>query len=157
LPNSYLRGCVALARGDPAGARPFFEAARTGMETEARAFPLDAFRQAQLGLLYAYLGRKEEALRQGRHAIELLPESRDAYFGASLSGLLAVIHARVGEANEALTLIDRLLTTPGPLSQVFEGSITLSELRLRWQWDPLRNDSRFQKIVAGPEPRTRYH
>ena len=113
LPKSYLLGCVALARGDAAKARPLLEAACAPMETEVRNVPLDAFRQAHLGLLYAYLGRKEDALRQGRRAVELLPESKDAYYGPGVAGLLALIYARTGEPDQALTLIERLLKTPG--------------------------------------------
>jgi len=157
LPKGYLLGCIALARGEPQRAQPLFEGALTAMEVEARSFPLDAFRQAQLGLLYAGLGHKEDALRQGRHAVELLPESKDSFYGPSLCGLLALIYARTGEPDQAIALIERLLTVPGPVSQVFEGSMTLSELRLRWQWDPLRGDPRFQKILTGPEPKTVYH
>lgn len=154
LPKSYLLGCIALARGDSARAKPFFESARVAMETEALAFPRDPFRQAQLGLLYAYLGRKEDSLRLGRRAVELLPESKDAYYGPSVSGLLALIYARNGEGGQAIALIERLLKLPGPLSPVFEGSITVSDLRLRWQWDPLRKDPRFHKILTGTEPKT---
>ncbi len=124
------------------------------METEALTFPRDPFRQAHLGLLYAYLGRNEDSLRLGRRAVELLPESKDAYYGPSVSGLLALIYARTGEPDQALALIERLLVLPGPLSPVFEGSITLSDLRLRWQWDPLRKNSRFQKIISSAEPKT---
>ncbi|MEO7725510.1 MAG: hypothetical protein ABIU29_12635, partial [Chthoniobacterales bacterium] len=154
LPKSYLLGCIATARGEPARAQPYFEAARSGWEAEALAFPLDPSRHGQLGLLYAYLGRKEDALREGRRAIELRPESQDAYLSPTLSGMLAMIYARTGEPDQALALIEHLLTIPGPW--VFEGSMTLSDLRLRWQWDPLRNDPRFRKILAEPEPKTIY-
>ncbi|MEO7166974.1 MAG: tetratricopeptide repeat protein, partial [Chthoniobacterales bacterium] len=156
LPKSYLLGCIALARGEVARAQPLFEAGRTAMESEVRDFPLDAFRHAQLGLLYAYLGRKEDALREGRRAVELLPESKDAYFGSDVSAYLALIYARSGEPDQALELIERLLVTAGPVTRVFEPSITFQELRLRWQWDPLRGNPRFQKLLAGPEPKTVY-
>ena len=154
LPKSYLLGCIALARAEPARAKPLFESARVAMEAEALAFPRDAFRQGHLGLLYAYLGRKEDAIRLGRLAVELSPESKDAYYGPSVSGLLTLIYARTGEPDQALQLIERLLKLPGPVSPVFEGSITVNDLRLRWQWDPLRKDPRFQKIIAGAEPKT---
>jgi TolB-like protein len=154
LPKSYLLGCIALARGEPARAKPFFESARVAMENEALAFPRDPFRQAHLGLLYAHLGRAADSIRLGRLAVELLPESKDAYYGPSVSGLLALIYARNGEPDQALMLIERLLKLPGPLSPVFEGSITVSDLRLRWQWDPLRKDPRFKKIVTSTEPKT---
>ncbi len=71
--------------------------------------------------------------------------------------MLALIYARAGEPDQAIGLIERLLPLPGPLSQVFEGSITSSDLRLRWQWDPLRKNARFQKILAAPEPKTLYN
>lgn len=157
LPKAYLLGCIKLAAGDTERAQPIFEEARQAMETESVTFPMDAFRQAELGLLYAYLGRKEDAHRQGRRAIELLPESKDAFYGPCLSGLLALIYARTGDSEQAIALLERLLTVAGPISQVFEASITASDLRLRWQWDPLRDHPRFQKLLAGPEPKTIYH
>jgi hypothetical protein len=60
-----------------------------------------------------------------------------------------LVYAQSGEVDQALALIERLLTTPA-------GNITLAELRLSWEWDPLRRDPRFQKIVEGPEPKTIY-
>ncbi len=156
LPKSYLLGCIALARGDSTRAQPLFEAARIDMEAEVSNFPLDAFRHAQLGLLYGYLGRKEDALREGRRGVELLPESLDAYFGPNVSAYLALIYARSGEPDQALELIERLLVTAGPSTRVFEPSITFQELRLRWQWDPLRGNPRFQKLLQGLEPKTVY-
>ncbi|MEY2531823.1 MAG: hypothetical protein QOI96_1908, partial [Verrucomicrobiota bacterium] len=154
LSKGYLLGCIALAQGEPARARPLFETARAGVEAETLAVPLDPFRHAQLGLLYAYLGRKADALREGYRAIEILPESKDAFSGPRVAGLLALIFARTGELDQSITLIERLLTTPAAVDG--EGSITLSELRLRWQWDPLRENPRFQKLLAGPEPKTVY-
>jgi hypothetical protein len=63
----------------------------------------------------------------------------------------------VGEQDQAITLIERLLTTPGPVQGLdFPQNITLAELRLRWEWDSLRSNPRFQKILAAPEPKTIY-
>ena len=157
LPKTYLLGCIALAQVDQAKAESLFNAALPSMETDARTFPLDAFRQAQLGLLYAFLGRKEDALRQGRRAVEILPESKDAFYGSCLSGLLALICARTGEVDEALRLVEHLLTIPGPVSQVFDGSMTINDLRLRWPWDSLRDHPRFRQLLDGPESPTTYH
>ena len=154
IPKDYMLGCVALANGEPARAQTLFEAARPTMEAAVLSAPPEPFGHAWLGVLYAYLGRKEDALREGRRAVTLLPESTDAVYGPSLSGMLALIYARTGELDQAVALIERLLTTPGSRGKAFEGNITLTELRLRWQWDPLRSDRRFQKIIAGPEPET---
>jgi tetratricopeptide (TPR) repeat protein len=149
-PKSFYQGCVALARGDTESARTFFEQVRSMFEAGVRNRPdAPTFHNAS-GLLYAYMGRKEEAIRESRRAVELCPESKDALAGAGYEATLAVVYARTGEPDQAIGLIERLLSTPAA-----EG-ITLAELRLRWVWDPLRNDPRFQKILAGPEPKTIY-
>jgi tetratricopeptide (TPR) repeat protein len=156
VPRSYFLGCVAVARGDPEHARGALDGARAIMEAELATAPQEPFRHAQLGLLYAFLGRKEDALRAGRRAVELWPIEKDAIYGAQMLGLLAVIYAWTGERDQAIELLERLLVTPGAVLPAFEGSITLAELRMRWQWDPLRADPRFQKILQSPEPRTIY-
>ena len=63
--------------------------------------------------IYAYLGRTEDAVREGRRGAELKPESKDALDGAQIAAFLALIYARSGKIHEAMTLIERLLTTPG--------------------------------------------
>lgn len=156
VPKAYLLGCVALARGDVAQAQPIFEEARLRMESEAGAAPLEPFRHAQLGLLYALMQRKEEAICEGERAVELTPIGKDAIYGAQVLALLAVIYAQTFERDRAIALIERLLVTPAAVLPAFEGSITLHELRLRWHWDPLRGDPRFQKLLEGPEPATNY-
>ena len=68
-----------------------------------------------LGLLYAYMNRKEDAIREGRRAVELEPESKNAFHGAGWAANLALVYALVGEQDQAITLIERLLSTPGPV------------------------------------------
>jgi tetratricopeptide (TPR) repeat protein len=109
--------------------------------------PCSAERHANLGLCYAFMGRKEDAIREGRRAVELKPESKDAYDGAIMNCFLALIYARVGENDLAIPLIERLLRTPGAVDTV-NYSITLNDLKFRWEWDPLRNDPRFQKLIS---------
>ena len=63
-------------------------------------------------------------------------------------------HALVGEPDQAITLMERLLSAPGPVAYSdFPNNMTLADLRLRWEWDPLRSDPRVQKILAGSEPK----
>jgi hypothetical protein len=105
---------------------------------------------ANLGLLYAFMGRKEPAIREGQRSVELAPESKDAVIGPWMAGYLAMIYTRVGEIDFALPLLEHLLSVPGQVDRP-NCSITLSDLRRRWQWDPLRSDSRFQKILSQPQ------
>jgi TolB-like protein/class 3 adenylate cyclase/Tfp pilus assembly protein PilF len=153
LPKSYLQGCIDLVRKDTAGAQTNFEAARPALEKTVADSPQDAIRHGQLGLLYAFMGKKEDALREGRRAVELKPVARDVIEGAVAQAFQALIFARTGETDNAISEIERLLTTPFAVDYA-DDSITLSDLRTRWEWDPLRNDPRFQKILASPEPRT---
>src|SRR6266446_3996263 len=155
LPKSYLQACVFLVRGDTAKAQAEFEAARPAIEKLVADSPRDGTRRAQLGLLYAFLGRKEDALREGKQAMELKPITHDVIEGAIVEAFYALTCARLGLTDEAITRIERLLTTPFAVDYADE-SITLNDLRQRWEWDPLRNDPHFQKIIAGPEPKTIY-
>lgn len=157
-PKTFFLGRVALARGDGESAQRFFTAALPEIEAWAREHPSEAQPHAIVGLVYAYLGRKEDAIREGRRAIELEPESQNAFHGAAQAANLALIYARTGQADLALDLIERLLVTPGPVQWPdHPETMTLADLRLRWDWDPLRSHPRFQKILAAPEPRTIFH
>jgi len=146
-PKSFLAGCTALARGDSGLAGKSFEAARKVFESAVTEAPGSADRHANAGLCYAFMGRKDDAIREGRRAVELKPESKDAYDGAIMNCFLALIYARVGENDLAIPLIERLLRTPGAVDTV-NYSITVNDLKTRWEWDPLRNDPRFQKLVS---------
>ncbi len=148
--KNFYTGLVALARGDTSSAHVLLEQVRTLNESAARDHPNDPKFHAALGQLYAWLGRKDDAVRESQRAVELCPESKDAVEGPRYLGDLALVYARTGEADRAIPLLERLLTTPAA------SGITLAELRLRWEWDPLRSDQRFQKILAAPEPKTIY-
>ena len=94
-------------------------------------------------------------MREGRRALELKPISKDVIEGAVVEAFLTMIYAHTGPPDEAIARIERLLTVPFAVDYCDE-SITFSDLRTRWEWDPLRKDPRFQKIIAGPEPKTVY-
>ncbi len=156
--KSFLQGRLARARGDTASALRHFAAATPAFEASARARPDVASHHADLGLLYAYQGRKEDALRESLRAVELEPENQDAFHGALMAGNLAATYALIGETDRALLLIERLLATPGPVETTDSpANITLADLRLRPEWDALRKDPRFQRILSSPEPRTILH
>jgi len=109
------------------------------LEREIEAKPHDFLLHIALGHTYALLGRKEEAMRAGEQAVELMPISKDAVDGPDQAIELAKIYSRVGEADKALDLIDELLAIPSWLS--------VGLLRLDPVWDPLRDHPRFQALL----------
>ena len=154
--KTFDSGLVALARGDSAAGHTLLEKVRPIFEGNAQSHPDDPTFKARLGVLYAYLGRKEDALRESRRAVELCPENKDAIEGPGYLANLAWVYAVTGETEEAVTLLEHLLTTPTTLGNSFLPGVTLADLRLSWRWDRLRNNARFQKILASPEPKTVY-
>jgi len=138
-PKAFLEGTIYLQLGDQGKAHAAFEQARIVAERLVRDAPDDPGRHAQLGAVLAGLGKKADAVNEGKKAVELLPESQDAFDGPQATAALAEIYAWVGEHDEAVRLLDHLLTVPGGL--------TVPTLKLDPVWDPLRKDSRFQALI----------
>jgi TolB-like protein/Tfp pilus assembly protein PilF len=148
-PRTFFEGCIALAQGDVPAAQKYFQDAQPVFEDAVKEAPSSAIRHANLGWFYAFMGRKEDAIREGRRAVELKPESKDAVDGVIVNCYLALIYARVGEKDLAFPLLARLLKTPGAVDSV-DYSITVNDLKHRWEWDPIRSDPRFQKLFEKP-------
>ena len=124
--------------------------ARTELEEELRVHPDDMGLLSDLGLIDAALGRKEEALSEGRRAMELAPTAQEAMFGSytnegCVKRSFAMICAWAGERELALEQLEAVTKIPGGPSY--------GELRLDPMWDPLRGDPRFEKIVASLAPK----
>jgi serine/threonine-protein kinase len=147
FPRTWCEGVIARATGDDAGARAAFTQARSELEKIVRDQPDYAEELSVLGMTDAALGWKEEAIREGRRAVELLPVSKDAITGAHLLEHLAVIYAWTGEKDLAL---DELESTAG-----IPGELNYGSLRLHPFWDPLRGDARFEKIVTSLAPNSK--
>ncbi len=139
IPRSFLEGVLYTYLSDRKKARAAFEQARPIAEQSLRESPDDASRHVTLGLILAGLGEKDAAIAQGKRAVELLPESQDAFDGPKTTVALAQIYAWTGETDQALQLLDRSLSTPN--------GVTVPFLRLDPIWDPLRSDPRFQAMV----------
>lgn len=141
----FVEGVIARMTKDDDKARSAFTAARAEQEKIIQAEPNFGPTWCALGLIDAALGKKEEALREGRHAIELLPVEKDAYRGSSMIGYLALIAAWVGDNDLACQELAAAIRYPGSLSY--------GHLKLFPFWDPLRGDPRFEKIVASLAPK----
>ncbi len=126
-------------RGDAAGVRTHAEEARKALEENLRATPQDPQRHASLGLALAYLGRKEEAIREGERAVSLQPVTKDAVEGPYNQHQLVRIYMLVGEPEKALDQLEALLKIPYWLSPAW--------LAIDPNFDPLRKNPRFQKLV----------
>src|SRR5213596_742808 len=142
--RAYAKVLLARIKGDPAAARPAFTAARA-QEKAVRARPDDGQTFCLLGLIDAGLGRKEEALREGRRALELIPVAKDTNAGPQVLYFFAVICAWTGERDLAIEQLETLAKMPL--------GVSYGELRLDPDWDPLRSDPRFDKIVASLAPK----
>jgi TolB-like protein/Flp pilus assembly protein TadD len=138
-PKAFLEGTIHFLQGDKPKSQIEFERARVISEKSLREAPEDPARHAQHGLILAALGRKEEAIAEGKRAIEMLPESRDAFDGPQFTASLAQIYAWTGETDEAFRLLDHLLSVPN--------GIAVPILKLEPAWDPLRKDPRFQALI----------
>jgi TolB-like protein/class 3 adenylate cyclase/Tfp pilus assembly protein PilF len=143
--QAYAHGLVARMKGDMAGAQAAFSGARQQQEKIVRADPNDGSQLCFLGLIDAALDRKEEALREGRRAVELLPVSKDALNGADILYFYAVICAWTGERDLAFAQLETLAKIPA--------GVSYGDIRLDPFWDPLRGDPRFEKIVASLAPK----
>ena len=136
--------CLAQAyalKGDAPNMQTHAEEARKAFEEQLRAAPKDAQRHVLLGLALAYLGQREEGIREGVTGLALLPVTEDAYSGPYLQHLLARIYILSNEPEKALDQLEPLMKIPFYLSPGW--------LRIDPNFDALRKNPRFQKLVAG--------
>ncbi len=141
----FVEGVIARMAKDNDKARSAFTAARAKQEKIVQAQPDFGPPWCVLGLIDAALGRKEEALREGRRAVELLPVEKDAIRGPAVIKCLAMIAAWAGDKDLACQQLAIIIRPPSP--------VTYGQLKLLPFWDPLRGDPRFEHIVASLAPK----
>ncbi len=141
----FMEGVIARMAKDDDKARSAFTAARAEQEKIVEAEPNFGPPWCVLGLIDAALGHKEEALREGRRAVELLPVEKDAIRGPAMIKYLAMIAAWVGDNDLACQQL--VVAARPPLT------VTYGQLKLLPFWDPLRGDPRFEQIVASLAPK----
>jgi serine/threonine-protein kinase len=141
----FVEGLLARMAKDNSKAQAAFTVARAEQEKIIEAQPNYGPPLCVLGLIDAALGRKEEALREGRRAVELLPVQKDSINGVAMIKYLAMIAAWTGDNDFACEQLAIAIRPPSRL--------TYGQLKLLPFWDPLRGDPRFEKIVASIAPK----
>jgi TolB-like protein/class 3 adenylate cyclase/Tfp pilus assembly protein PilF len=144
FPRSWCEGLAARLRGDTSGARTAFLQARTEVDKIVQAQPDYARALAVLGMIDGALGRKEDALREAKRAVELLPVNKDALNGAYMLRYMAITCAWIGEKDLAFKQLRAATDIPG--------DVTYGQLRLHPNWDSLRGDARFDALVKKLSP-----
>ena len=144
-PFAYWEGVFARCQGNSVKAQAAFTDARAKLAETVAKQPNSAAALSLLGLIDAGLGRKDDALREGRRACELLPISKDAIDGVALAVNLAQIYAWTGEKKLAIQQIAAVERIPNYLSYGF--------LKLQPIWDSLRGEPKFEEIVASLAPK----
>jgi hypothetical protein len=143
-------GCysILLARlqGENPDANPGFAEAREQLSQKVRASPGNALLLSALGIVDALLARKEDSIKEARQAVEILPLSKDAMDGPGVLANLAVVYAWTGEPDLAFEQLGVLAKTP---EGVYYGPLKADQL-----WTPIRNDPRFEKLLAELAPRS---
>ena len=146
FPNGWCEGLTARFRGDEPAARAAFNSARNELKQTVRNQPDYAAALCALGVLDAALGNKQDAIREGLRAVELMPVSKSAIEGPMLIEYLAVIYGWTGDKDHAIERLAEATKLPG-------GSLSYGDLRLNPLWDPLRGDRRFEAIVSSLAPK----
>ena len=143
--RQFMEGVIARMIKDNAAARAAFTAARAEQEKIIQAHESYGPPLSVMSLIDAALGKREEALREGRRAIELLPVEKDPINGIAMVKYFAMSAAWIGDKDLACEQLAIAFPPPSRL--------TYGELKLLPQWDPLRGDPRFEKIVASLAPK----
>jgi TolB-like protein/Tfp pilus assembly protein PilF len=145
--DRWLDGLVAVARGNKERAQSIFLDARKRLDAKWGTEVRDALYFSHAAEFDAGLGRKEEAIREARRAVDLKPIAKDSLQGPRLVTSLALVHAWTGERDRALEQLEIVATIPaGP---------SYGDLRFNPCWDSLRDDKRFDKIIAAAKAASR--
>ncbi len=146
LPREWFQAIIARGLGDKARADAQFLAARARATAATQENPNDARALILIGQIDAALGRKADAIREGEQAAELLPASKDSINGGLIQEKLARIYARAADVDRAFSFLEKTTKTGV--------GVTYGSLKLEEDWDPLRHDPRFDKIVASLAPKS---
>jgi len=154
--NGELRFWLGWAQevdGDHAAAQGSWRQARSDLESFLKEQPENYSLIQILALTNVGLGDKAAALALVERAIAANPIEKDAADGPQKIEILARVAARMGEPDRAIAALQKLLSIPGQGALAVNAPLTPALLRLDPMFDPLRNDPRFEKLVALPAPK----
>ncbi len=136
----FALGIARKGLGDEAAARAAFLKAKDILAEQVKQKPDDADLRVQLAKMLAWLGEKDAAIAEAQRAMDLRPESKDAFEGPPITEQAAQVYAIIGDNARAIELLDGLLSRPS--------EVTLPTLKVNPAWDPLRNDPAFQALFT---------
>ena len=139
-PTVLVRAHLERWKGNDAAARQLYDSARIVLEQKVKKTPEDERLWSALGLAYAGLGRKDDAVKAGERGVSLLPVEKEAWRGTYRLIEMAQIYTIIGDQDKAIDILQQLLSIPS------EVSVTL--LRLQPWWKPLHTNKHFQQLVA---------
>lgn len=140
-----LEGLILEGMGQTEAAQAAFRKAKEEAAAALREAPNEPSRHAALGRMLAHLGEKEAAIAEAKRAVELLPDSVDAFSGPHLKNALAEVYILTGETAQGIALLDELLTQPS--------YVTVENLKLDPVARRLRDNPQFQQLLAKHENR----
>ncbi len=143
IPNALPYALIYGYMNQKELAKKYYDEARSVLESKIQERPEDERFHSSLGIAYAGLGHKEEAIREGRLGVKLLPVTKEAWRGLNRVEDLARIYVMVGEFDAAIDQLDFLLSVPGEMS--------IPLLRLDPAWDLLRDHPRFKRLLEKGE------
>jgi serine/threonine-protein kinase len=141
-PAAYyiLKGQVARIQGQSQSQRIYFDSARTALEAVLRREPEEAGHHSRLGVAYAGLGRRDDAIHSAKRAVELLPITKEAYRGSVILLELARVQVMTGDLDPAIDILSQLLSVPSIISA--------PDLRVDPFWRPLQDNPKFEAMLA---------
>jgi len=154
--NGELRFWLGWAQevaGDHAAARESWSQARSELEPFLKEQPENFVLLGDLALTNTALGDNAAALTLAERAIAMMPIEKDALLGPRPLDILARVAARIGDPDRSIATLTKLLSIPYEAPLAANPPLTPALLRLDPMFEPLRNDPRFQKLVAAPAPK----
>src|SRR6187401_3018360 len=136
----FAIGIAQKGLGDDTAARTALVKAKNILEAQLKQKPDDPDLHVGFAKILAWLGEKDAAIAEAQRAVDLRPESKDAFQGPEITEQVAQVYTILGDNARAIELLDTLLSRPS--------EVTLHALKVNPAWDPLRNDAGFQALFA---------